>query len=139
MRRMGVRDGASPCPSVQEAEGSTPAPRTVADGRAPTDRTRTAPVSRLRTVMTSEQKGVRGGRHADHPTRPAGLYDLILVLPTGPSGTVLAQPRREESPTALDGERGFATRRNEPLQRRLSRASSRGSAARHRLMLARRL
>jgi len=47
MRRMGVRDGAPPCPSVQETEGSTPAPHTVADGRARADRTRTAPVSRL--------------------------------------------------------------------------------------------
>ena len=64
MRRMGVRDDARPCPSVQEVEGSTPAPHTVVDGRAPADRTRTAPArhrTRSRSPVSSRSEARRRG------------------------------------------------------------------------------
>jgi hypothetical protein len=40
---MGGHDRPRPCASVQETEGSIPAPQPVANGRAPLDRPRTAP------------------------------------------------------------------------------------------------
>src|SRR5437773_7923341 len=71
MRGMGVRDGAPPCPSVQEAEGSNPAPRTVADGRAPADRTRTAPVDTTNASGTTAEKNLHPRHGPLHPNAQA--------------------------------------------------------------------
>src|SRR5262245_9213842 len=50
-----------PCASVQEFWGSTPASQTVADGRAPSDRPRTAPVEAFEPKLRRYAPGRLGG------------------------------------------------------------------------------
>jgi hypothetical protein len=79
MRFMGVRDGAPPCPSVQETEVSTPAPQTVADGHAPADRTRTAPAHHSTEAWASRGSGAVLTRPGGCPILNVGTVSAIVA------------------------------------------------------------
>jgi hypothetical protein len=79
-----------PYASIQEFEGSTPAPQMVADGRAPCDRPRTAPESdHLRPLDTTEP---HHRLDVAHPLEH--LAALVIGVTTATIGSVLVSVAR---------------------------------------------